>query len=57
MKWIGHVACSICMTEEIHMKFFSGRLEGYVKVKPVDVCIKATGGDGMDCTSDRQYMW
>jgi len=40
------------------MKFFSCNLEGKVKLRSVDVCIKVIGWDGMDCTSDRQWcMW
>jgi hypothetical protein len=39
MKWIGYVACSMYVTEEIHMKLFSGKLEGKEKVRSVDVCI------------------
>jgi hypothetical protein len=43
MKWIGYVACSLYVTQEIHMKFFSGNLEGKVKLRTFDVCIKDTG--------------
>jgi hypothetical protein len=40
MKWVGYVAHIMYVTEEIHMKFFTGKLEGKEKVRSIDMCIK-----------------
>jgi hypothetical protein len=39
MKWIAYVACSICVIEERHIKYFSGKVESKERVRSFDVCI------------------